>query len=92
MSGVRKELTPPKPTEKDLFHTATEVESLPCSLADALDALRYNSTLFDALGSEALSLFLTLKESEWSRYVETTGDPGPFEITGWEVEEYLLCN
>ncbi|MHA2424880.1 MAG: glutamine synthetase family protein [Candidatus Thorarchaeota archaeon] len=92
MSGVQKELTPPTPTEKDLFHSTTDVESLPSSLADALDALRYNSTLFESLGSDALSTYLTLKESEWSRYVETTGDPGPFEITGWEVEEYLHCN
>ncbi|MHA1907186.1 MAG: glutamine synthetase family protein [Candidatus Thorarchaeota archaeon] len=92
MSGVHKELAPPSPTEKDLFHDHADVDSLPSSLVDALDALRNNSTLFDALGSDALTTFLTLKESEWSRYVETTGDPGPFEITGWELEEYLHCN
>ena len=92
LSGIHDKISPPTPTERDLFHDTTDVDSLPSSLADALDALRSNSTLIDALGSDALATFLTLKQSEWSRYVEMTGDPGPFEITGWELEEYLHCN
>ncbi len=92
LGGIEEGLVPPSPTDKDLFHETTDVDSLPGSLADALVALRNNSHLIDALGSEAIKTYLMLKETEWSRYVETTGDPGPFEVTKWEIEEYLHCN
>ncbi len=92
MDGVSNELAPPEPTEKDLFHGTTEVESLPVSLTDALDSLRSNSLLLDSLGSRVVDTYLDLKKAEWSRYLDSTGDPGPFEVTDWEISEYLQCN
>jgi len=92
MDGILNEMSPPEPTEKDLFHGTTDVESLPTSLIDALDALRSNSLLLDSLGSQVIDTYLTVKKSEWSRYIHSTGDPGPFEVTDWEIVEYLQCN
>ncbi|MDF1539043.1 MAG: glutamine synthetase family protein [Candidatus Thorarchaeota archaeon] len=92
MDGITNKMDPPEPTEKDLFHGVTDVETLPVSLTDALDALHSNSLLLDSLGSRVIETYLTLKKAEWSRYIDSTDDPGPFEVTDWEIEEYLHCN
>lgn len=92
LRGIQEEKKAPNPTAEDLFHSTSEVGSLPGCLGDALEALESNLAIRQSLGEDVIDTFLSLKRAEWNRYVQTTGDPGPSDITDWELREYLDCN
>jgi glutamine synthetase len=57
------------------------VETLPRTLADALDALELDTVLRDALGEEAICEFVAVKRLEWGSYMES--------VSAWEENTYL---
>ncbi|MFW9932987.1 MAG: hypothetical protein ACFFDR_10055, partial [Candidatus Thorarchaeota archaeon] len=89
MDGVNAQLTPPKPTTKDLFHEDANVDSLPASLTSALDELANTIAIRRILGSRILDEFLELKRTEWERYSEAENNSDITQISKWEIEEYL---
>ncbi len=54
---------------------------LPASLSDALDALEADEVLREAMGSQIVDTFLTVKRFEVERHRTWVSD--------WEIDEYL---
>jgi glutamine synthetase len=92
IDGIRRNIEPGGPISSNLYHTASDVESLPGSLGDALQRLTESEMLTEALGKSAIDAFLSLRMSEWKDYVKTIGSSDSQDITIWEYEKYLHVN
>lgn len=79
LDGVERGLEPGAPVSG--MAPSLGVETMPRTLADALDALEVDTVLRDALGEEALAEFVAVKRMEWSSYMEA--------VTDWEQATYL---
>lgn len=79
LDGVERGLDPGAPITG--MAPSLGVETMPRTLADALDALELDVVLRDALGEEALAEFVAVKRMEWSSYMEA--------VTDWEQATYL---
>jgi glutamine synthetase len=79
LDGVDRGLDPGAPVTG--VATPFGVETLPRTLAEALDALELDTVLRDALGEEAAAEFIGVKRMEWGSYMET--------VTPWELQTYL---
>lgn len=88
MDGVDRQLLPPEPIEElpslDFGAARADrhrVSKLPASLSEALDALREDEVVSQALGDPILHHFLDAKEIEWEEYRR--------QVTPWELARYL---
>jgi glutamine synthetase len=87
LDGIERGLALPPPVEESLYgFDDTElgrrnVGVLPDNLRDALDALRADDTVLDALGDHLAERFLEAKTLEWREYRG--------QVTQWELEQYL---
>ncbi len=85
--GIKDEIEPPKPIEKDLFHMEPKtrerlgIESLPESLGHALQVMEESDFMKEALGSHVFEHFLHIKKQEWEQYRA--------RITPWELDTLL---
>ncbi|MBJ7473390.1 MAG: glutamine synthetase, partial [Solirubrobacteraceae bacterium] len=79
LDGVERGLDPGAPVSG--MAPSLGVETMPRTLADALDALEVDVVLRDALGEEALAELVAVKRMEWSAYMEA--------VTDWEQATYL---
>ncbi len=85
LDGIRRGLQPPAAVEEDLYHVDPRSRSLivlPRSLAEALDALREDSIVQQALGPHIFERFVEAKQLEWDDY--------RLHVSQWELERYLL--
>ncbi|MBA3946819.1 MAG: glutamine synthetase [Herpetosiphonaceae bacterium] len=85
LDGIRRGLLPPIAVEEDLYHIDPRSRSLavlPESLAQALDALRADSIVQQALGPHIFERFVEAKQLEWDDY--------RLHVSQWELERYLL--
>jgi glutamine synthetase len=80
LDGVRRGLEPPAPT---LAPYASGGEPLPGSLAEALQALDEDPMLVDAMGRDAIEVFVQAKRSELARF-EAADDAAV-----WQAREYF---
>lgn len=78
LDGVDRNLDPGPPTEEPY---ATGALRLPRSLGEALDALAADPLFASALGQDVVDWYLTLKRSEFERYLAHVSD--------WEQREYF---
>ncbi len=92
LDGIKRGLTPPAPTGENLYKTAAETESLPGSLKEALDVLKCDKVVVEALGKSLVDTIVKMRTAEWEEYLELTGNPGASEVTPWEVSKYLHFN
>jgi glutamine synthetase len=88
LDGIERGLRPPAPLNHiNLYELdaeelkAHQVQQLPGSLAEALEALADDRVLREALGDEAYEAFVRAKRSEWDTYRA--------RVTDWEIETYL---
>ena len=58
-----------------------KLETLPGSLAEALEAMQEDDLIRDALGPHVYERFLNAKRQEWEDY--------RLEVTSWELNRYL---
>ena len=85
LDGIRRGLLPPAAVEEDLFHVDPRSRSLtvlPASLAQALDALREDEVMHQALGPHIFERFVEAKQLEWDDYRR--------HVSQWELDRYLL--
>ena len=82
MDGIRRELEPPEPVEGMIYELPEDAlgETLPTNFADALQALKADRVMIDALGSQLVETFETIKAAELERFRAW--------VTDWEFEEY----
>ncbi|HWV87469.1 MAG TPA: type III glutamate--ammonia ligase [Capillimicrobium sp.] len=79
LDGIDRGLDPGAPVAGAA--TSLGVQTLPRTLAEALDELERDTVLRDALGEEALAEFVAVKRMEWGSYMEA--------VTHWELDTYL---
>lgn len=87
LDGIQRGLKPPEPAEEDLYHLDAarmrerQLQTLPGSLGEALEELRKDEVVQDALGPHVYERFLEAKTMEWDGY--------RLQVSQWELERYL---
>ncbi len=87
LDGIEKKLTPPDPVEENLYHfDAAKLESrkirqLPGTLREALEELKADEVISNALGEHIFERFVEAKQEEWDEY--------RMQVSAWEVDRYL---
>jgi glutamine synthetase len=87
LDGIRRELEPPEAVEENLYHMGTEerahrnIPSLPGSLGEALEALKVDEVIREALGDHVFERFIDAKTQEWDEYRT--------QVSQWELDRYL---
>ena len=87
LDGIERKLTPPDPVEENLYHfDAAKLESrrikqLPGTLREALDELKKDNVIVEALGEHVFERFVEAKTEEWDEY--------RMQVSPWEVDRYL---
>lgn len=79
--GVEDDLEcPDAEVENCIDAVSTEVH-VPESLGEALDALRADTRLSEAIGQDLVDHFLAIKTTEWNKF--------QLHVTDWELDHYL---
>ncbi|OMP68683.1 type I glutamate--ammonia ligase [Domibacillus epiphyticus] len=87
LDGIKNNLTPPPAVDRNIYamdkeeREAEGVRDLPATLAAALDALKKNDAIKDALGEHILEHFIEAKEIEWDMFRT--------QVHPWEREQYM---
>jgi len=85
LEGIRRRMEPPDPAEEDLFDLSearrSELQTLPGSLGEALEALKADPLVQEALGAHVCQRYLLAKTQEWDEY--------RLSISQWELDRYL---
>jgi glutamine synthetase len=87
LDGIEKKMSPPDPVEENLYHfDAAKLESrnikqLPGTLREALEELRNDEVVAEALGEHVFERFVEAKTEEWDEY--------RMQVSAWELDRYL---
>ncbi|MCY4412366.1 MAG: type I glutamate--ammonia ligase [Caldilineaceae bacterium] len=84
LDGIERKLDPPMPAEEDLYQMNGDrsgLETLPGNLGEALDALREDEVVQDALGQHVVERYIEAKSLEWDSYRNF--------VTQWELDRYM---
>jgi glutamine synthetase len=80
LDGIERGLDPGEPLNRDPGtltddeRAAREIERLPTTLAEALDALEADDVLRTAMGEELVGAYLEVKRSEWAQSTDEDGE------------------
>jgi glutamine synthetase len=82
LDGIRRGLEPPEPVEGMIYELPDEAlgATLPTTFAEALEALKNDQVMIDALGPQLIDTFETIKTAELERFRAW--------VTDWEFAEY----
>jgi glutamine synthetase len=82
LDGIRRELELPEPVEGMIYDLPDEAlgDTLPSTFAEALEALRADPVMIEAIGPQLIDTFETIKASELERFRAW--------VTDWEFAEY----
>ena len=87
LDGIKNKLIPPPAVDQNIFAMSSEerkkegIESLPESLDEALEELRNNSVVMEALGEHIVERFIEAKTKECDGY--------RMIVHQWELDQYL---
>ncbi len=87
LEGIRKKITPPRPTNRNIYEMTTEerqqagITDLPKDLDEAIDELMKDELVKETLGPHILDRYTEAKRIEWNEY--------RMRISPWELEQYL---
>jgi glutamine synthetase len=87
LDGIKRRLPLPEPVEESIFQfdpnelQRRSIETLPSTMDEALDELRKDEVIQEALGEVIYENFMEAKQAEWSEYGR--------HVSPWEVERYL---
>ncbi|HSF32431.1 MAG TPA: type III glutamate--ammonia ligase [Candidatus Tectomicrobia bacterium] len=87
LDGIRRQLDPGEPNRGNLYALsldevkARQLQFIPQSLPEALQALEQDAIVQSALGPELTQEFLKVKRQEWVQYHNT--------VSQWELDTYL---
>jgi len=82
--GIDRDTDPGEPEERNIYEAidaGKEVQRVPRSLGDALDALEKDEVIKRALPGDMYRVFTHYKRDEWERFLA--------EVTDWDINEYL---
>ncbi|MFB6133892.1 MAG: type I glutamate--ammonia ligase [Halanaeroarchaeum sp.] len=87
LDGIERDLHAPDPVRENIYEFDEAkreeygIETLPASLGDAVQALKADDVVLDALGDHVAEKFIQAKEQEFAEYKT--------EVSEWETERYL---
>ena len=87
LDGIEKGMTPPPEITDNIYEMDDKaraergIESLPGTLADAIDLLKADQVMLDTLGEHVASNYIAGKEKEWNEYRT--------RVSSWEREKYM---
>ncbi len=84
--GIRNKIDPGDPQEQniaELMMAGEEVNRIPNTLRDALDALKGDDVVRSALPGNLYTIYDWYKRDEWEKFIWETSD--------WDVKMYLDC-
>ncbi|HSW42082.1 MAG TPA: glutamine synthetase family protein [Patescibacteria group bacterium] len=87
LDGVERGLTLADPVEESLFEMDASrvaergIQELPGTLGQAIDELRADPVVCEALGDHVLEHYIAAKTAEWDEYRT--------QVTQWELDRYL---
>lgn len=87
LDGILNNLEPPPPVSKNVYTMSVRerrrhrIADLPSNLNDALNQLKRDRVVQDALGTHIYRHFLTSKRQEWNAFSQ--------QIHPWELDAYL---
>ncbi len=87
LDGIKNQLTPPAPVDRNIYRMAADLRdeegigSLPASLIEALEELKKDQVVRDALGEHIFERFIEAKAKEWDSF--------RIRVHQWEIDEYL---
>jgi glutamine synthetase len=87
LDGIAKGLKPPEPVEANVYEMSAEerkergINTLPGSLAEAVQLAEGSSLVREALGEHVFNSFIENKKKEWDEYRT--------KVTEYELERYL---
>jgi len=87
LDGVEKGMTLAEPVEESLFEMDTTrvtergIKELPGTLGDAIEELKADPVVCEALGDHVLEHYVEAKTEEWNEYRT--------QVTQWELDRYL---
>lgn len=86
LDGIRQQMPLPEPLEETLVRQERtrlrQLEVLPASLGEALDALSQDDVILGVLGPYVSDRYIAAKRQEFDAYNR--------QVTPWELERYLL--
>ncbi len=87
MDGIRNKIDPPAPVESNIYKLTPKerkkqrIDSLPGSLAEAIDYMDKSLVVRAALGEHIFTEFMTSKKKEWDSFRTY--------VSQWELDKYL---
>lgn len=84
LDGIRKKLEPPQPAEEDLYRVdggRAGLDTLPGDLGEAIEELKKDEVIQNALGQHVYERYVEAKTQEWNEY--------RVYVSQWELERYL---
>ncbi|THE13139.1 type I glutamate--ammonia ligase [Bacillus timonensis] len=87
LDGVKNNVIAPEPVDRNIYVMSKEqreeygITDLPATLAQALDLLKTNEVVTNALGSHLFEHFVEAKEIEWDMFRT--------QVHSWEREQYM---
>ncbi len=87
LDGIANQIHPGKRNDRNLYEVpidelkAAEIEVLPTTLSEALDALEQDPVILESLGSPYAEYYLKVKRDEWREYHNS--------VSQWELDTYL---
>ncbi len=87
LDGIENNISLSEPVEEDLYKfdepklAAMNIETLPSSLYEAINELKGNELMRNALGDHLYRRYINIKTREWNEF--------KMHVTQWEIEKYL---
>lgn len=87
LDGIQKDIEPPEAITENIYELTEEkrkqygIETLPGNLKQAIEALKQDQVILDALGGHVAEKFIEAKEAEWDEYKA--------QVSEWEIGKYL---
>jgi len=87
LDGIKNKMTPPEPVEEDVYEFDEEklneknIDTLPGTLGKALEELKKDPVILEALGPHTSKVYLNAKKTEWDDY--------RIQVTEWEKKKYF---
>jgi len=84
--GISDKLDPGEPEERNIYdamEAGKQVKKLPMSLGDALERLKKDEVIKQAMPGDMYRVFMHYKTDEWERFMST--------VTEWDVQRYWDC-
>ncbi|MFZ5640374.1 MAG: type I glutamate--ammonia ligase [Bacillota bacterium] len=87
LDGIKNKIQPPASTDKNIYHMTEEelaaegIQSLPADLYEAVQEMKKDPVIREALGEHIFNRYVEAKQIEWDRF--------RIQVHPWELDEYL---